>query len=320
MFQNFELCDKGLPVVSICCLVYNHDEYLVQALDSFLMQKTTFPIEIVIHDDASTDNSVSIIKEYALKYPKLFKPLYQRENQKSKVKSGMNPRFNFPRAKGKYIALCEGDDYWTDPYKLQKQVDLLERFPELIASHHSQLKQKDNELFEEIRFQDLKDGDVSQASDLFSFKIQPQTRTLLFRNCLVYKDLNSDFMHEAIYGDFAICFLLAQYGGFGYIKQNMAVYRIHDKGVATISMKTKEDYLITRFRLVEMWCRAYKFLDCNKKSFINGILILYSSGIQRVGRKRGFIAISKHLFKMPIDLKIMVEIYLKLIIKIIKNL
>ena len=116
------------PLVSIHCLVYNHEPYLRNAIEGFLVQETTFPFEILIHDDASTDNSATIIKEYAAKYPDLIKPLYQKENQYSK---GVDITYDFQisRALGKYIAICEGDDYWTDPKKLQKQVDFLENNP-----------------------------------------------------------------------------------------------------------------------------------------------------------------------------------------------
>lgn len=113
------------PLVSICCLAYNHEPYIRQCIEGFLMQKTTFPIEILIHDDASTDNTAEIIREYEAKFPIIIKPIYQIENQYSKG-VGVSRAFQFPRAKGKYIALCEGDDYWIDPLKLQRQMDFLE--------------------------------------------------------------------------------------------------------------------------------------------------------------------------------------------------
>ena len=113
------------PLVSISSITFNHTPYIKDCLDGFLRQKTIFPVEVLIHDDASTDGTEEIIREYEAKYPHIIKPLYEQENQWQKGRRG-SIEFNFPRARGKYIALCEGDDYWTDPYKLQKQVDFLE--------------------------------------------------------------------------------------------------------------------------------------------------------------------------------------------------
>lgn len=115
-------------MVSILCTAYNHEKYIRQCLDGFVMQKTNFKFEVIIHDDASTDNTANIIREYEEKYPEIIKPIYQKENQYSK-KAGITKNFTLPKARGKYIAICEGDDFWTDKYKLQKQVDTLENNP-----------------------------------------------------------------------------------------------------------------------------------------------------------------------------------------------
>lgn len=126
--------------VSICCLAYNHKKYIRQALDSILMQKTNFKFEILINDDCSTDGTTEIIKEYEEKYPDIIKPLYHTENQYSKsYRQGnmMSITFNFPRVSGKYTAMCEGDDFWTDEYKLQKQFDLMEAHPECAFCAHT---------------------------------------------------------------------------------------------------------------------------------------------------------------------------------------
>jgi len=127
--------ETGTPLLSICCLAYNHEPFIRQCLDGFLMQKTDFPFEVLIHDDASTDKTADIIREYEAKYPNIIKPIYQTENQYSKgVK--ISTKYQYSRAKGKYIALCEGDDYWTDQQKLQKQVDFLEQNEEYSLCCH----------------------------------------------------------------------------------------------------------------------------------------------------------------------------------------
>ncbi len=124
-----EICQT--PVVSVICLTYNHAPYIKECLDGFLMQKTDFTFEVIIHDDASTDGTTDIIREYAAKYPDIIKPIIQAENQYSK-----HHDFNkilqvcIDRSKGKYIAMCEGDDYWTDSLKFHKQ----STFSNLIAN------------------------------------------------------------------------------------------------------------------------------------------------------------------------------------------
>lgn len=118
------------PLVSICCITYNQKNFIRDALEGFLMQQTSFSFEILIHDDASTDGTPEVIHEYEKQYPNIIKAICQPENKYSQGES-INELYNFPRAKGKYLALCEGDDYWTDPLKLQKQVDLLETYPNM---------------------------------------------------------------------------------------------------------------------------------------------------------------------------------------------
>lgn len=125
------------PLVSICCLTFNHEQFIRQCLDGFLMQQTTFPIEILIHDDASTDHTETILREYEKQYPDKVFPLYETQNKYQQGYGGrMDIEFNYKRARGKYIAYCEGDDYWTDPHKLQKQVDFMETPPDYSVCFH----------------------------------------------------------------------------------------------------------------------------------------------------------------------------------------
>ena len=120
------------PLVCILTITYNHEPYIHDALEGFVMQKTDFPFVAIVHDDASTDGTAAIIREYAEKYPDIIKPILETENQYSKHDGSLGRIMqNAARASGaKYIALCEGDDYWTDPLKLQKQVDFLETHPD----------------------------------------------------------------------------------------------------------------------------------------------------------------------------------------------
>ncbi len=124
------------PLVSVLCLAYNHEAYIRQTLDSFLAQQTDFPFEIIIHDDASTDRTAEIIREYEAKYPGLIRPIYQTENQYSKPNTPIMKTFLYPVARGKYFAMCDGDDSFTDPSKLQRQADFLEAHPEYSVTVH----------------------------------------------------------------------------------------------------------------------------------------------------------------------------------------
>ena len=122
-------------LVSIQCITYNHESYIRHCLDGFVMQKTNFRFEVIVHDDASTDNTVEIIRQYVEKYPDIIKPIYEKENQYSKIGFDGIFRIMNEHSKGKYIAICEGDDYWIDPFKLQKQVDFLENHTEYGMIH-----------------------------------------------------------------------------------------------------------------------------------------------------------------------------------------
>ena len=118
------------PLVSVCCVTYNHVGFIRDAIDSFLMQKTDFNYEICLGEDASNDGTRGICVEYAKKYPDKIRLFLRSRDDVIKINGTATGRYNFietlKECKGKYIALCEGDDYWTDPYKLQKQVDFLE--------------------------------------------------------------------------------------------------------------------------------------------------------------------------------------------------
>jgi len=128
--------DNMTPIVSISCLAYNQQSFITQALEGFVRQKTTFPFEVVIHDDASTDRTPDIIKEYTARYPRIMRPIFQTENQFSKTGFYPDVDYILPACRGKYIAICDGDDYWTDTHKLQKQVDFLEKNPGLSMCYH----------------------------------------------------------------------------------------------------------------------------------------------------------------------------------------
>lgn len=144
--------NKKELMVSIQCITYNHELYIRQCLEGFVMQKTNFQFEVIVHDDASTDGTAAIIREYTEKYPDIIKPIYETENQYSKHDGSLQHIMN-AHTHGKYVALCEGDDYWIDPYKLQKQVDFLETHTEygMVCTSCKVVNKKSEQLFVKSR-------------------------------------------------------------------------------------------------------------------------------------------------------------------------
>ncbi|MBD1552151.1 glycosyltransferase family 2 protein [Pseudomonas typographi] len=122
------------PLLTITCPAYNQREYIAQTLDSFLAQQTDFPFEILVNDDASHDGTAGVIANYAARYPRLIRPVFHQQNQYQQGKYCFPALFNM--ARGRYIAYCDGDDYWCDPLKLQKQVDFLQAHPDYVITYH----------------------------------------------------------------------------------------------------------------------------------------------------------------------------------------
>jgi glycosyltransferase involved in cell wall biosynthesis len=208
------------PLVSISCITFNHSLYIRNCLDGLINQRTNFDFEILIHDDASNDGTREIIEEYSLRNPNI-KAICQNENQYSKGIRGIMARFNFPRARGKYIALCEGDDYWTDPFKLQKQVDFLEANPDYsLCFHPVSILMPDNELKEDFITKPPSDDiEIMQLAKHGNFIHTP---SILFRN--VVQVFPNSLLQSPI-GDYCLQMVLAESGKFKMLHENMAVYR-----------------------------------------------------------------------------------------------
>ncbi len=234
------------PLLSICCTTYNHENYIAQTIDGFLMQLTSFPIEILIHDDASTDRTAEILRKYEEEHPDVIKVIYQTENQFSKGKRPM--LLNFERAQGKYIAFCEGDDYWTDPRKLKKQTEFLERNPGVAFCGHA-VKQvdADGKTLQESKFNIFEDRYFTQEEMAFGDLAIP-TLSLLFRN---YGSFPS---HSLINGDRILLSFLSNFGQ-GYLsKENMGAHRVHQGGVwSSRSPKQRIDAMtLTRLKMPKL--------------------------------------------------------------------
>ena len=220
--------EMSQPIISIICNTYNHEKFIKEALDSFLMQKIDVPIEVLVHDDASTDGTADIIREYERKYPDLIKPVYQTVNHYSRNVKITGP-IQIARAKGKYIAFCEGDDYWTDPEKLQIQYNFMEQHPEYSACCHAyNMVRADGSLIKECW--DFPQDMVIPMKRLIGNQLElPQFATLFARkSCLEGYQYQGEFL--GISGDVAVRLCCATQGDVSYLNRNMSCYRRFSEG------------------------------------------------------------------------------------------
>lgn len=227
-------------MVTIRCLAYNQERYIRQCLDGFIMQKTKFRFEAIVHDDASNDGTATIIKEYAEKYPDIIRPILETENQWSKH-DGSLARIVNSHIRGKYVAMCEGDDYWTDPNKLQLQVDEMEKHPELNACAHSTMCIKAGRIHGYKR--PLKsDGIISVEKMIEGGGGIVATNSLLLRNG-VYDGMLP--FQQVLNVDYSLQIRGALYDGVLYIDKCMGVYRVNAAGSWTISLKADKSKVLS---------------------------------------------------------------------------
>ena len=220
------------PLVSIICTAYNHEKYIRQTLESFVLQKTTFPIEVLIHDDASTDETANIIREYEKKYD-FIRAIYQTENQYSKgVK--ITPML-IGMAQGEYIAICEGDDYFTDNQKIQKQVECLKNNSKCSAVIHSAEKVDENGKKIGYRKPYITSCFLSTKDIVKCIARNYALNSLLFRK-EAFEGIEKIY-GKAPVGDVAIALHLSLKGNFIYLNESMSAYRVGTKGSWTMRMK-----------------------------------------------------------------------------------
>lgn len=210
--------------VSVYCCTYNHEKYIRDALEGFFMQKTDFDWKLVIHDDASTDGTQDIIREYIDKYPERIVSILQTENQYSQ---GIDiNKIMSKYLKGKYIATCEGDDYWTDPYKLQKQYDFLQQNPEFSGCYHN-IVELNNE-GEQVTSKEFPYKEEFEIEKKINAKLQGQTASAFYRNIfmLLSEEQKQKFFECKANGDRKIAVTLSYLGKIKYLKDYMAAHRV----------------------------------------------------------------------------------------------
>lgn len=264
------------PLVSVCMITYNHEPYIAQAIESVAQQKTNFPFELIIGEDCSTDHTREICNKYQEKYPQLIR-LHLHE-QNVGVMRNFNTSLN--ACNGKYVALLEGDDYWTDPHKLQKQVDFLEEHPEYIGCAHR------------VTVIGLKDSHMGIKRDrTYEMKDLLSHRPFHTASLLINKDITGpyDFPATITSGDRALYIQCASHGPFYYSAECMAVYRKHEGG---LSMNVRYGDMLNDVKLANWAADKFQgFPRYEYLSFVYSTVLLYSHGLtrwQRIAARAGF--------------------------------
>jgi len=249
--------------VSIICATYNHELYIREAIEGFLMQETSFPFEIIIHDDASTDATREIIREYVSKYPRLIKVIFQDENTYSR---GASPLIRaLLDAKGKYIALCEGDDYWVDAHKLEKQYSAINDNPDCtIVSHLVDIKDDTINTQPYIPYEKY-NRDTYEFEDVLKGHFIP-TLSIFFKRS-AFPIVDPFYLKGIISRDIAIELILLR-SGFGiHLTDRMGVYRHHDYGVSKKYRGCREiyDQYVRILDVVAQWVEGERRNKLRKK-------------------------------------------------------
>lgn len=258
-----------LPLLATGTLAYNHELYIRDCIEGILKQKTTFPVKVCIFEDYSTDETASIIKEYEEKYPSLFMVFYQPQNTYNKPirREALKPYLE-ARNTAKYIALCEGDDYWTDSYKLQKQVEILEDHKSLIAvaTNASVCDFSGNELQKEkmVIPPSNVEGEYS-LNDFFNKGNQYPTLSVVFRN----QNMNfimekTNEMSNPFLGDWILWVLLHMHGNFYFINQVTCTYRMNPTSITHTVNAVKRwevDFMIRRQLIKILSSEYHKYLN-----------------------------------------------------------
>ena len=242
-------------LVAIKCITYNHEKYLADALEGFVMQKTNFPFVAIVHDDASTDGTADILRQYAEKYPDIIHPIYETENQYSKHDGSLGRIMDAAVAAtgAKYIAMCEGDDYWTDPYKLQKQVDFLDSHPDYsMCFHGAEIKNETDTKV--ITTCDKIENKEYFTNDIFPGWVVP-TASVVYRKSMVDTFPSIKHPEWIKYGDIVLFLKCTHTGRVWGMNEKMSVYRMTENG-AVISQRNEMEYM-------NRLCQHYEMLMLN---------------------------------------------------------
>lgn len=260
---------KSDPVVCIRCMTYNQEKFIAQCLDGFVMQKTDFSFIAIVHDDASTDKTPLIIQEYAARYPEIIVPVLEKENQYSQ---GKLSKVMYPLMKGKYIAVCEGDDYWTDPLKLQKQVCFMESHPDYAMCFHQAIRHHEDSNIPDCLYSDIENREYS-GQELYQSKHRPPTASILIRHSVFESDVYKQCLDQiSSFGDLSFFLSAAHCGKVYGMTDVMSVYRMNNNGVTNVFNSTND--IVLKFANENL--KLYKiFGEQYKEECVNVYVIDY---------------------------------------------
>lgn len=267
-------------LLSVCMVSYNQEAYIREALDSVLMQKTNFKYEVIISDDCSKDNTLDILTEYKNKYPNIVKVVTGEKN----LGYPNNQRRSLENAKGKYIALCDGDDYWTDAYKLQKQVDYLESHPECAICFHNVMHIYDGTTSGRSLLNPLDFPSALTTEDVISRKWFLATNSEVFRRDYLFFP---EWWDSVLHIDYVLNLLVSFKGNLHYMPDVMSVYRHTSISVNVQHNDGEWGYML--FHSKTMKTILEKVLEISEKNYqdlIKQKIKFYEKEIQRYEREQ----------------------------------
>ncbi len=256
--------------VTVCCVTYNQKNFIAQALDGFVMQKTNFPFQVLVGDDSSTDGTREIVREYAEKYPDIIKPIFHEKN----IGAFKNSFSLYQAVKTEYVAICDGDDYWTDSLKLQKQVDFLDNHPNFSVCFHPVTVHWDDGSKPDSVFPSEKERFFKTELILDNLLKRNfiQTNSVLFRWRFKNENILNYWSQEITPGDYYLNLLHAQVGKIGFLPEVMAVYRRNAGGVWTGANKHPQwfcRYGVPHIKFFEEVEKSFKFSKAYEREYFS---------------------------------------------------
>ena len=306
------------PLVTIRCLAYNHEQYISDALDGFLMQKTDFPFEVLIHDDASTDDTARIIKTYQDRFPNIIRAIYETENQYSKHDGSLG-RIMKQNMRGKYIAYCEGDDYWTSPYKLQRQIRYMEDNPDCSMTFHAVNYVKEGSVIKNDR-RSVKECDFSTDDLIRGGGFFCATPSL----CLRAEDsfCIPKYRKLSLVGDYPLQVMMSTKGRVHYFPQVMGCYRVLSIGSWSERMQSSDNHIKHNkngIKWLQEFDKETKGIYTNSVKYV---VLKYRIGLLNIDKNKSFFKLLKDIIRfknkslLVILFKTQIAYYFPFVVKI----